>query len=103
MLYMQHPSDPIVWWNTDLILGRPDWLEEPPGEDVVDAVVWIPFVTFWQVTFDLPFALDVGPGTGTATRASTSTDGWRCWGRTARAPATRIGPGRRAGDVIAPA
>ena len=36
VLYMQHPSDPVVWWNTDLILARPDWLEEPRGRDVVE-------------------------------------------------------------------
>jgi uncharacterized membrane protein len=50
VLYMQHPSDPVVWWNTDLILARPDWLEEPRGLDVAGAVQWIPFVTFWPVT-----------------------------------------------------
>ena len=41
--------------------ARPDWLEEARGDDVVDAVRWIPFVTFWQVTADLPFATNV-PG-----------------------------------------
>ena len=75
VLYMQHPSDPVVWWNTDLILARPDWLEEPRGRDVVDAVHWIPFVTFWQVTFDLPFALDVPPGHGHS-YSREYVDGW---------------------------
>jgi uncharacterized membrane protein len=64
VLYVQHPSDPIVWWDTDLILRRPDWLEEPRGRDVLDGMRWIPFVTFWQVTGDLPFAVDVPPGHG---------------------------------------
>ena len=75
VLYMQHPSDPVVWWNTDLILARPDWLEEPRGRDVVDAVRWIPFVTFWQVTFDLPFALDVPTGHGHS-YSREYVDGW---------------------------
>jgi uncharacterized membrane protein len=75
VLYMQHPSDPVVWWNTDLILARPDWLEEPRGRDVVDAVRWIPFVTFWQVTFDLPFALDVPAGHGHS-YSREYVDGW---------------------------
>jgi len=75
VLYMQHPSDPVVWWNTDLILVRPDWLEEPRGRDVVDAVRWIPFVTFWQVTFDLPFALDVPAGHGHS-YSREYVDGW---------------------------
>jgi uncharacterized membrane protein len=64
VLYVQHPSDPIVWWDTDLILRRPDWLEEPRGRDVLDGMRWIPFVTFWQVTGDLPFAVDVPAGHG---------------------------------------
>jgi uncharacterized membrane protein len=64
VLYLLHPSDPVVKWSTDLVLQRPDWLAEPRGRDVVDAVRWIPFVTFWQVTFDLPFALDVPQGHG---------------------------------------
>jgi uncharacterized membrane protein len=64
VLYLLHPSDPVVKWSTDLVLTRPDWLEEPRGRDVVGAVRWIPFVTFWQVTADLPFALDVPQGHG---------------------------------------
>jgi uncharacterized membrane protein len=75
VLYLTHPSDPIVWWNTDLVLSRPDWLEEPRGRDVTDAVRWIPFVTFWQVTADLPFALDVPQGHG-HTYSREYVDGW---------------------------
>ena len=26
ILYVQHPSDPIVWWSPHLILTEPDWL-----------------------------------------------------------------------------
>src|SRR6185312_14228637 len=53
VLYVQHPSDPIVWWSPRLVLHRPDWLAEPRGDDVVASMRWIPFVTFWQVTADL--------------------------------------------------
>jgi uncharacterized membrane protein len=64
VLYLMHASDPIVWWSPQLIYGRPDWLEEHRGDDVVDAMRWIPFVTFWQVTADLPFAANVPEGHG---------------------------------------
>ena len=47
-----------------LILTAPDWLREPRADDVVSAVRWIPFVTFWQVTADLPFATGVPAGHG---------------------------------------
>src|SRR5262249_27503646 len=26
--YLQHASDPIVWWSPDLIFSQPDWLSE---------------------------------------------------------------------------
>jgi uncharacterized membrane protein len=64
VLYLQHPSDPIVWWGGHLVLTRPDWLEEQRGRDVLDEMVWIPFVTFWQVTADMLFSTGVPDGHG---------------------------------------
>ena len=46
------------------ILGKPDWTDEAPGKDVLPGVVWIPFVTFWQITADLLFSTGVPPGHG---------------------------------------
>ena len=63
VLYLMHPSDPIVWWSPRLILRGPDWTGES-GRDVLDGIVWIPFVSFWQVTADLPFATGVPAGHG---------------------------------------
>lgn len=62
--YLQHPSDPIVWWSADLIFTRPDWLREPRGADVSTQMRWAPFVTFWQVTADLTNAQGVVDGHG---------------------------------------
>ena len=55
------------------------------GRDVLDAMVWIPVVTFWQVTVDLPLATGVPAGHGhpTPTPASTSTAGRRSSNRPA--------------------
>lgn len=64
VLYLVHPSDPIVWWGPHLILHKPDWLSEPRGHDVLGSMTWLPFVTFWQVTADLPFATGVPSGHG---------------------------------------
>jgi uncharacterized membrane protein len=64
VLYMMHPSDPIVWWSPHLIFSKPDWTSEPPGSDVLRSIFWMPFVTFWQVTADLPFATGVPAGHG---------------------------------------
>jgi uncharacterized membrane protein len=62
--YLQNASDPIVWWSPRLILSRPDWLEGPRGPDVSPDMVWLPFVTFWQVTADLVFSTGVPDGHG---------------------------------------
>jgi uncharacterized membrane protein len=64
ILYMMHTSDPIVWWSPHLIFSPPDWISETRNTDVVTSMVWIPFVTFWQVTADLPFSTDVPAGHG---------------------------------------
>jgi uncharacterized membrane protein len=64
VVYMMHPSDPIVWWSPHLIFSEPDWIGEAPGKDVLEGTFWMPFVTFWQVTADLPFATGVPAGHG---------------------------------------
>jgi uncharacterized membrane protein len=64
VLYLMHASDPIVWWSPRLLLNEPDWISEAPGKDVLEGMVWMPFVTFWQVTADLPFATEVPGGHG---------------------------------------
>lgn len=53
VLYLQHASDPVVWWSLDLLFERPDWLKEPPGFDRSPSMRWSPIVTFWQVTADM--------------------------------------------------
>ncbi len=75
VLYLMHPSDPIVWWSPHLIFGHPDWISEPPGSDVLGTMFWMPFITFWQVTADLPFATGVPDGHGHRYSAE-YVDGW---------------------------
>ena len=31
LLYLQHASDPVVWWYRSILWSRPDWLAEPRG------------------------------------------------------------------------
>jgi uncharacterized membrane protein len=69
--YLQHASDPIVWWAPRLIVSRPDWLDEPPGPDVSADMRWLPLITFWQVTADMAFSTGVPPGHGHNYGAST--------------------------------
>ena len=62
--YLQHASDPIAWWNPDLLFSEPDWLREPRGYDVSGDMRWIPVVTFLQVSADMAVAVDVPDGHG---------------------------------------
>lgn len=64
IVYLQHASDPIAWFNPDLILSKPDWLREPRGYDVLPGMEWIPFVTFLQVSADMAVAVNVPDGHG---------------------------------------
>jgi uncharacterized membrane protein len=62
--YLQHASDPIVWWSPDLAFSQPDWLSERRGSDVSPQMRWWPLVTFWQVAADLTNAQSVSDGHG---------------------------------------
>jgi len=62
--YLQHASDPVVWWSPDLLFAEPDWLRESRGPDVSSRMAWYPIVTFWQVAADLPNAQRVSDGHG---------------------------------------
>lgn len=64
VLFLQHPSDPVVWWSPDLLFSRPAWLVEPRGRDRTAAMRWYPVVTFWQVSADLTEAEGVPGGHG---------------------------------------
>lgn len=62
--YLQHASDPIVWWDYPLAWRRPDWLRERLGRDVLADMRWFPVVTFLQVLIDGLVSVDVGDGHG---------------------------------------
>lgn len=64
VLYLQHASDPVIWWSYDIIWHKPDWLREPRGVDVTSRMRWYPFVTFLQITVDQALGLSVPSGHG---------------------------------------
>ncbi|WP_076196624.1 alpha/beta-hydrolase family protein [Mycobacterium sp. GA-1841] len=75
VLFLQHPSDPIVWWSTDLLFSEPDWLVEPPGTDRTASMRWYPIITFWQVAADITNASSVPAGHG-HNYGQSMLDGW---------------------------
>jgi uncharacterized membrane protein len=84
--YLQHASDPVVFFSPDLILRPPDWLSEGQrGPGLADGFVYVPLVTFWQMAFDLAGAGNVPVGwghmyspqaNGASWAAVTQPDGW---------------------------
>lgn len=64
MLYVQHPSDPVAWWSFAMVLQEPDWLKETSSEPEQRAMTWMPFVSFLQVSADLPVAANAPIGYG---------------------------------------
>ena len=64
VLYLQHGSDPVVWWSPRLVLYKPGWLSEPRAPDVSPDTRWFPLVTFLQVTVDQFLGTSVANGHG---------------------------------------
>ncbi|MGI5122505.1 alpha/beta hydrolase [Marinactinospora thermotolerans] len=66
VIYLQHPSDPIVLWSTDLLFSRPEWMDPPHGPDVSEDLRWRPIITWWQITADMAVSTRVPEGHGHA-------------------------------------
>ena len=64
VLFLQHASDPVVWWSPDLLFDRPDWLKGPPGRGRTPLMHWYPIVTFWLVGADMTNAASAPAGHG---------------------------------------
>lgn len=64
LVFVQHPSDPIVWWNPTSLTAEPDWLKETRGDDVLPGLRWVPFVTFFQLSSDMAVGLSPSGGHG---------------------------------------
>ena len=75
--YLQHGSDPIVFFNGNLTFHSPDWLQDGQrAPDVSDRFTWAPLVTMWQVALDLPSAGSVPWGYGHLYPASENVYAW---------------------------
>ena len=75
VMYLQNSSDPVVWWNPQLLYRAPEWLDEPRGPDLSPDMSWYPGVTFWQTVVDLGFSTTVPSGHGHVYGSSVA-DAW---------------------------
>ena len=77
IVYLQHASDPIVFFSPDLAFRRPDWLKEGQrGPDIPDKMTWTPLVTMGQVAVDIFAATSVPEGYGHLYSPSAYIDSW---------------------------
>ena len=76
VVYLQHASDPMTFFSTDLGYVQPDWLGPERGRDVSPYLRWFPVVTFFQVAFDIPMATSVPLGYGHNFAPDNYIDAW---------------------------
>jgi uncharacterized membrane protein len=75
-VFIEHASDPMVFFSPDSAWRRPQWLNGERGPDVSPYLRWVPLVTFLQTGFDLPMATTVPHGYGHNYAASSYIDAW---------------------------
>ncbi len=63
LIFVQHASDPVVWYSPKLMVDEPDWIRERAGLDVPE-MHFTPFATYLQVLADLPVAGTAPAGHG---------------------------------------
>lgn len=78
IVYLQHGSDPVVFFNRNLAFASPDWLEheEQRSPDVSEQMVWLPLLTMWQVAADLPAAGSVPEGFAHLYKMTENAEAW---------------------------
>ncbi len=76
--YLQHGSDPVVFFNSGLAFSIPDWLqhEDQRPPDVSSEMVWVPVITMWQVAADLLAAGSVPEGFAHLYQMVENADAW---------------------------
>lgn len=75
-VYVQHASDPMVFFAPELLFEEPDWLVGERGPDVSPYLRWYPIVTFLQIACDLPMATSVPSGYGHNYAPASYLDAW---------------------------
>jgi uncharacterized membrane protein len=76
MVYLQHSSDPMTFFSTDLAYARADWFGPDRAHDVSPYLRWLPLVSFFQVGFDIPMATNVPLGYGHNFAPASYIDAW---------------------------
>jgi len=76
IVYLQHPSDPMSFFSSNLAYTRPDWLGPNRGPEVSPYLRWFPIVSSLQIAFDVPMATSVPLGYGHNFAPAAYIDAW---------------------------
>ena len=76
VVYLQYPSDPIVFFEPAMLYRRPAWLEGPRAPDVSPQLNWFPVVTFLQLALDMALSQTSPIGFGHVYAPQDYLDGW---------------------------
>ncbi|MDG4649461.1 alpha/beta-hydrolase family protein [Roseibacterium sp. SDUM158017] len=64
LMFLQYPSDPIVFYEPFSVWRPPVWMTEPPGHGVSPNLRFLPIVTQFQLAIDMAVSTTAPPGYG---------------------------------------
>lgn len=76
VVYLQYPSDPIVFFDWSLLYREPSWLSGERAPSVSPLLNWYPVVTFLQLALDMALAQTASIGFGHVYAPQDYFEGW---------------------------
>lgn len=66
IVFLQYSSDPVVFYEPASLWRAPQWMRDPPAEDMSEHFVFMPIVTQFQLALDMALSFGSPPGYGHA-------------------------------------
>lgn len=76
IVFLQYSSDPVVFYDPASLWRRPQWMIDPPAEDMSKHFFFMPIVTQFQLALDLALSFGSPPGHGHAYHAQDYIGPW---------------------------
>jgi uncharacterized membrane protein len=77
VVYLQHASDPVVFFSPSLFIKQPDWLlDGQRGVEISEQFQYAQVITGWQVMMDLPAAGSIPEGYGHLYTKQANAEAW---------------------------
>lgn len=76
VVFLQYASDPITFFEYELLYREPQWMHAPRGPDVSPQLRWFPIVTFLQLGLDMAMATTTPMGYGHVYAPEHYIDAW---------------------------